>query len=210
MGGALQSTGKKRSSFIRDLLRTMTPNSTSTLSAIMMVCLCPSRDLFFFEMLMRATVHGAVKKQCSAALFTLHLQERTLLAGDELCESLCGQTFKFVLPPTVQAVGARRISTRKRAESSEREDADRRPRRRARISQRDEVEDDDSDTDWGKGLVIPADRKPTARQLSHLQRETSTPAVTTPHACDIRRLNSRVGSLVRRSSTTIQLDLNLA
>lgn len=58
----------------------------------------------------------------------------------------------------------------------------------------DDYVDDDSDGEWGRHVVV--DRKPTVRQLSQLQREVSTPVVTTPRTCDIRRLNSKVGSLV--------------
>ena len=95
----------------------------------------------------------------------------------------------------MQQVRTRRGCARKRATSSDGEgnSSDHRPRRRPRASH-----DSDSDDDWGQGLGLVIDRKPSHRHLSHLQREASTPAVATPRTCDIRRLNSKVGSLVSR------------
>lgn len=117
----------------------------------------------------------------------------SFFAGDELCESLDGQVFKYVLPPTVQTVAAARASTRRRAESPGREAPERRGRRRQRS-----VDDDDSDEDWGWTM----ERRPTARAVvvpTALQREAA-PGVATPRTCDIRRLNSRLGSLVSAGS----------
>lgn len=134
-------------------------------------------------------------------------------AGEERCESVTNLIFKYVLPPNVQPVGSRRIQpSRKWQDSGSDREAtpafcsQRRQRRRRGASQ-----EDDTDEEWtgGKGNVIerritkPAHYVPPIRHLSlsqrqhsHLQPHVSSPMVNTPGGSEIRRLNSKCGSLV--------------
>ena len=106
------------------------------------------------------------------------------VSGDEDWESLGSEIFKYVLPPTLSTVQPRK-SGRKREPSTDREDsAERRVARR-----RPRLERDSSPDEWPVVSSIPS-------RFQRLDRG-STPAVVTPRACDIRRLNSRLGSLVR-------------
>lgn len=135
-------------------------------------------------------------------------------AGEERCESVHSLIFKFVLPPNVQPVGARRIHAPRRWQDSGSEQEDgigyRRQRRRLRASSLDE----DTDEEWtgAKAAVERRTGKPphtvppirhlsigNQRQHSLMQQYGSSPTVGTPGGSEIRRMSSKCGSLVRLS-----------
>ena len=119
--------------------------------------------------------------------------------------------FKYVLPPNVQPVGARRIHAPRRWQESgsEQEDgiAHRRQRRRLRAAS----VDDDTDEEWmgAKAAIERKAGKPphtvppirhlsigNQRQHSLMQQYASSPTVRTPGGSEIRRMSSKCGSLV--------------